>query len=44
MIDSVSRESAVFAELPHKFEAGTVNGGRCGRLTGGDRLSDERRI
>ena len=21
------RESAVFAELPHKFEAGTVNGG-----------------
>ena len=27
MIDSVSRESAVFAELPHKFEAGTVNGG-----------------
>ncbi len=27
MIDSVSRKSAVFAELPHKFEAGTVNGG-----------------
>lgn len=25
MIDSVSREGAVFAELPHKFEAGTVN-------------------
>ena len=25
MIESVSRESAVFAELPHKFEAGTVN-------------------
>ena len=30
MIDSVSRESAVFAELPHKFEAGTVNGGAVG--------------
>ena len=27
MIDSVSREAAGFAELPHKFEAGTVNGG-----------------
>ena len=27
MIESVTRESAVFAELPHKFEAGTVNGG-----------------
>ena len=26
MIESVTRESAVFAELPHKFEAGTVNG------------------
>ncbi len=25
MIDSVTRESAVFAPLPHKFEAGTVN-------------------
>lgn len=25
MIESVSREGAVFAELPHKFEAGTVN-------------------
>ena len=25
MIDSVSRTSAVFAPLPHKFEAGTVN-------------------
>ena len=25
MIESVSRESAVWAELPHKFEAGTVN-------------------
>lgn len=25
MIASVSREGAVFAELPHKFEAGTVN-------------------
>ena len=26
MIDSVTRTSAVYAELPHKFEAGTVNG------------------
>ena len=25
MIDSVTRESAKYAELPHKFEAGTVN-------------------
>lgn len=25
MIESVSREGAVFAEVPHKFEAGTVN-------------------
>lgn len=27
MIDSVTRERAVWAEVPHKFEAGTVNGG-----------------
>lgn len=27
MIESVTRESAVYAPLPHKFEAGTVNGG-----------------
>ena len=25
MIESVSREGAVFAELPHKYEAGTIN-------------------
>ena len=25
MIESVTRESAVYAELPHRFEAGTVN-------------------
>ena len=25
MIESVARDSAVYAELPHKFEAGTVN-------------------
>ena len=25
MIDSVTREGAVYAEVPHKFEAGTVN-------------------
>lgn len=30
MIDSVSRTGAVWAEVPHKFEAGTVNGaGAC---------------
>ena len=27
MIESVTRESAKYAELPHKFEAGTVNAG-----------------
>ena len=27
MIDSVTRDGAVYAELPHKFEAGTVNAG-----------------
>jgi cysteine desulfurase, sufS subfamily len=27
MIESVSREKAVFAQVPHKFEAGTVNAG-----------------
>jgi len=27
MIESVTRQSAVYAELPHKFEAGTVNAG-----------------
>ena len=27
MIQSVTKDSAVYAELPHKFEAGTVNGG-----------------
>ena len=27
MIESVTREGAVYAELPHKFEAGTVNAG-----------------
>ena len=27
MIDSVTRDGAVFAQLPHKFEAGTVNAG-----------------
>lgn len=31
MIESVSRESAVFAQIPHKFEAGTPNvGGAVG--------------
>lgn len=27
MIETVSRYDAVYAELPHKFEAGTVNAG-----------------
>ena len=27
MIESVTRDGAVYAELPHKFEAGTVNAG-----------------
>ena len=27
MIDSVTRDGAAYAELPHKFEAGTVNAG-----------------
>ena len=31
MIEYVTREGATYAELPHKFEAGTVNaGGACG--------------
>ncbi len=32
MIASVSRESAVYASLPHKFEAGTVNAGGAAGL------------
>ena len=32
MIDSVTREGAVFAPLPQKFEAGTVNGGGAAGL------------
>ena len=32
MIDSVNREGAVFAQLPHKFEAGTVNAGGAAEL------------
>ena len=31
MIDSVTREGAVFAEVPHKFEAGTINAAGAGR-------------
>ena len=35
MIESVTREGATYAELPHKFEAGTVNaGGRGGAARG----------
>ena len=32
MIESVTREGAVYAALPHKFEAGTVNGGGAAGL------------
>ena len=33
MIETVTRESATFAELPHKFEAGTVNAAGAAGLT-----------
>ena len=33
MIDSVTREAAVYAPLPQKFEAGTVNAGAAAGLT-----------
>ncbi len=32
MIESVTRESATYAQLPHKFEAGTVNAGGAAGL------------
>ena len=32
MIESVSRDGAVFAQPPHKFEAGTVNAGGAAGL------------
>ena len=32
MIESVTRTGATYAELPHKFEAGTVNGGGAAGL------------
>ena len=32
MIEYVTREGATYAELPHKFEAGTVNGGGAAGL------------
>ena len=32
MIESVNRQDAVYAPLPHKFEAGTVNGGGAAGL------------
>ena len=38
MIESVTREGAVFAELPHKFEAGTVNAAGRRGASGGDRI------
>lgn len=44
MIDRVTREGAVFAELPHKFEAGTVNAGGAVALAARDRLSGIHRL
>lgn len=41
MIESVTREGAVFAELPHKFEAGTVNAAGCAGLTAAIRYVKE---
>ncbi len=38
MIESVTRESAVFAELPHKFEAGNRERSRSLGLKGGHRV------
>ena len=35
MIESVTREGAVFAEAPHKFEAGTVNAAGAAGLHAG---------
>ena len=41
MIESVSRDGAVFAQPPHKFEAGTVNaGGAAGLAAAIDYLDD----
>ena len=41
MIESVSRDGAVFAQPPHKFEAGTVNaGGAAGLAAAIDYLTD----
>ena len=40
MIEFVTRESATFAEIPHKFEAGTVNaGGAVGLAAACDYIS-----
>lgn len=41
MIDSVKRDSAVFAPLPHKFEAGTVNGGGAAGMAAAIRYIEE---
>ena len=41
MIESVSRDGAVFAQPPHKFEAGTVNaGGAVGLATAIDYIEN----
>ncbi len=41
MISSVSREGAVFAELPHKFEAGTVNAAGAAGLAAAIHYTEE---
>ena len=41
MIDSVTRDGAVFAPVPQKFEAGTVNGGGAAGLTAAIRYLEE---
>ena len=41
MIDSVTREGAVYAQLPHKFEAGTVNAAGAAGLAAAIRYINE---
>lgn len=41
MIEYVTRESATYAELPHKFEAGTVNAGGAVSLAAAIRYLEE---
>lgn len=44
MIESVTRESAVYAEVPHKFEAGTVNASGAVALAEAIRYINKNRI